>query len=62
MIIHDNPQTQVLNVDTGAVAIDANNLPEQLQTNLGEDLWDMWQQAGLEPINWPSLLDDIHEG
>ncbi|KAL5360768.1 hypothetical protein BJX96DRAFT_184778 [Aspergillus floccosus] len=25
----------------------------------GEDLWEMWQQAGLEPMIWPSVLDRL---
>lgn len=59
MVVSDNaPQVNVDAAEPG----DAGNLPEQPQSNLGEDLWDMWQQAGLEPINWPSLLDDIHQG
>lgn len=40
---------------------DANNLSEQLPS-LGEDLWDMWQQAGLEPINWLGLPDELPPG
>lgn len=32
---------------------------QQLQTRLAEDIWGMWRQAGLEPINWPSLPDDL---
>ena len=40
---------------------DDSNLPGQIQGSLGEDLWEMWQQAGLEPLNWPSLLEDICE-
>lgn len=40
---------------------DEGSLPVQIQGNLGEDLWEMWQQAGLEPLNWPSLLEDICE-
>lgn len=34
---------------------------EQLQSNLGGDLWEMWQQAGLEPIIWPGPLDGAYE-
>ena len=59
IILSDNTHSQSINVDTSTVTTDANNLPEQLQNNLGDDLWDMWQQAGLEPLNWPSLLDDM---
>lgn len=40
--------------------MDANNLgPEQLQNHLGEDLWEMWQQAGMEPMIWSNLLENI---
>lgn len=38
------------------------DVPDQLHNNLGEDLWEMWQQAGLEPIIWPNLMDDLEEG
>lgn len=26
-------------------------------TNLDEDIWGMWRQAGLDPINWPIFPD-----
>lgn len=40
--------------------MDANTFaPEQLQSHLGEDLWEMWHQAGLEPMVWSNLLDTI---
>ena len=29
----------------------------QMYNNLEEDIWGMWRQAGLEPINWPSFPD-----
>lgn len=35
--------------------------PEQLHNNLGGDLWEMWQQAGLEPIVWPGPLDGVYD-
>lgn len=41
--------------------LDLNGLPDQSQ-NLGEDLWEMWQQAGLESLVWPGFLDDVYEG
>jgi hypothetical protein len=51
-----------MNVDTGATtAVNNSILPDQMQANLGEGLWDIWQQAGLEPINWASLLDDMND-
>ncbi|KAJ5223048.1 uncharacterized protein N7469_009288 [Penicillium citrinum] len=33
---------------------------QQMQSNLGGDLWEMWQQAGLEPIVWPGPLDGVY--
>lgn len=53
-------QSQPLNADFNS---NAPNMPDdgQIQGNIGEDLWEMWQQAGLEPLNWPSLLEDIPE-
>lgn len=56
LILTDNAQPQGMNVDTSAMTADAN-MSEQLQNNMGEDLWEMWQQAGLEPINWPQMVD-----
>jgi hypothetical protein len=41
-----------------AVVIDANNLTEHLQSNGEGDLWEIWQQAGLDPIFYSSLFDD----
>lgn len=63
IILSDNPKPHNRNVDTGAAAAADNNsiLPEQMHANLGEGLWDIWQQAGLEPINWSSLLDDMND-
>ncbi|KAL7940884.1 hypothetical protein V8C42DRAFT_336380 [Trichoderma barbatum] len=63
IILSDNLKSQYRNVDTGAATAADNNsiLPDQMHANLGEGLWDIWQQAGLEPINWSSLLDDMSE-
>ncbi|KAI5458318.1 hypothetical protein BGZ63DRAFT_61585 [Mariannaea sp. PMI_226] len=62
IILSDNTQPQPMNVETSAATTDATNLQEQFPSHLGEDLWDMLQQAGLEPINWPNLMDDTHAG
>jgi hypothetical protein len=35
----------------------ANMAETQMYNNLEEDIWGMWRQAGLEPINWPSFPD-----
>ncbi|KAL2862748.1 uncharacterized protein BJX67DRAFT_365692 [Aspergillus lucknowensis] len=62
LILSGNMQAQAhgTNGDTGATMTDTSNLPpEQLQSHLGEDLWEMWQQAGLEPMIWSNLLDDL---
>ncbi|OJJ05894.1 hypothetical protein ASPVEDRAFT_154023 [Aspergillus versicolor CBS 583.65] len=64
LILSGNTQAQTNNPsssnDSSAIFMDANNFaPEQLQNHLGEDLWEMWQQAGLEPMIWSNLLDTI---
>lgn len=46
--------------DAGVAIAEANPVhTEQAQNALGEDLWEMWQEAGLEPMVWPSVLDEI---
>jgi hypothetical protein len=35
----------------------ANANGTQNYTDLDEDIWGMWRQAGLEPINWPVFPD-----
>jgi hypothetical protein len=62
-ILSDNPRSQYRNVNTGAATAADNNsiLPDQMHTDLGEGLWDVWQQAGLEPIHWSSLLDNLND-
>lgn len=62
IVITGNAQTERMNCDGGASVMDANNIPEQLHSNLEEGLWEMWQQAGLDPIGWPSMFDDINDG
>lgn len=54
-------QTNNSNCGHGSVVTSALDTSEQLQSNLGGDLWEMWQQAGLEPIVWPGPLDNIYE-
>jgi hypothetical protein len=46
---------------TSAVMMDAINLPAQQQSNKELDLWEIWQQAGLDTF-WPSLFEDTYEG
>ncbi|KAL4874307.1 hypothetical protein BJY04DRAFT_226175 [Aspergillus karnatakaensis] len=49
-----DPQITNANANTNILPAD------QLQSHhLGEDLWEMWQQAGLEPMIWSNLLDDL---
>lgn len=63
LVLSGNVQGQKTNSGTSAVMTEANQPPsEHLQSQLEEDLWEMWQQAGLEPMIWPSLLDDMYEG
>jgi hypothetical protein len=56
IVMSDNMQTQRMNVT------DTNNLPEQLHSGGEVDLWQIWQQAGLDPIFYPSLFDDTYVG
>ncbi len=51
LILTDNTQVQGISVDSSAVTADVN-MSEQPQNTMGDDLWEMWHQAGLEPINW----------
>ncbi|OAA81683.1 hypothetical protein LEL_01228 [Akanthomyces lecanii RCEF 1005] len=51
LILTDSTQAQGINSDSSAMTADVD-MSEQLQNTMGEDLWELWQQAGLEPINW----------
>ncbi|CAI7649906.1 unnamed protein product [Penicillium manginii] len=51
-----NPNCESVSMGTGSL-----DLSEPLQSNLGGDLWEMWQQAGLEPIIWPGPLDGVYD-
>ncbi len=51
LILTDSTQAQGINSDSSAMTADVD-MSEQLQNTIGEDLWELWQQAGLEPINW----------
>lgn len=62
IILSGNMHVQRANGGASAVVTDANNLPEQLQGNGEADLWEIWQQAGLDPIFYPSLFDATYEG
>jgi hypothetical protein len=63
LILSGNAQAQNINANASSVMQSTSNLPsEQTQNHLGEDLWEMWQQAGLGPMIWPNLLDDMYEG
>jgi hypothetical protein len=47
------------NSNPSSMFTDANAFaPEQLHSHLGGDLWEMWQEAGLEPMIWSNLLDN----
>lgn len=61
IIISGNMQGQRTNYE-GVAMLDSNDMPDQLHGNLEEGLWEMWQQAGLDPIGWPSMFDDMNEG
>lgn len=44
----------------GSAGTAVNNiLPGQLQSNGEGDLWEIWQQAGLDPIFYSNLFDDM---
>ncbi|KAL3467845.1 hypothetical protein BJX64DRAFT_273822 [Aspergillus heterothallicus] len=44
--------------NTNAVMPETNLGPDLQSHHLGDDLWEMWQQAGLEPMIWSNILDD----
>ncbi|KAK9852794.1 hypothetical protein MYU51_008045 [Penicillium brevicompactum] len=55
-----NAQFHAGGSDAGVAIAEANPVHTgQAQNALGDDLWEMWQEAGLEPMVWPSLLDEI---
>ena len=55
-----NTQTQRMNGEASIVMTDTSIQPEQVQSNLEENLWEMWQQAGLEPTIWSSLPNGFY--
>ncbi|CAI7599506.1 unnamed protein product [Penicillium pancosmium] len=61
--IISSSETQIhsSNCDNMSMATGTLDPSEQLQSNLGGDLWEMWQQAGLEPIIWPGPLDGVYD-
>ncbi|KAL5335167.1 hypothetical protein BJX70DRAFT_410728 [Aspergillus crustosus] len=50
-----------ITTDTNNILSSTDHLQNQSHHNLEEDLWEMWQQAGLEPMIWSNsnILDDI---
>ncbi|KAL3495749.1 hypothetical protein BJX62DRAFT_222394 [Aspergillus germanicus] len=67
LIMSSSTQTQVQAQlqgvgNTSAVMPDTNLGPEFQSHHLGDDLWEMWQQAGLEPMIWSNILDDNQLG
>lgn len=60
IILSGNAHMRVANGYPGGMSTDASHAPDSIQNNLGEDLWEMCQQAGFEATAWPSLLDDIY--
>lgn len=60
LILAGNAQGRDGSGDVGVSVRQADDIdPAQIQNNLGDDLWEMWQDAGLEPMVWPSLLDEM---
>lgn len=59
IILSGSTQANQTTASHSAVMENPNNITEQ-NGNLGGDLWEMWQQAGLEPMPWPNVLDDIY--
>lgn len=63
LILSGNTQAQNVNGNVSTVMTDASNLPSwQMQNHLGENLWEMWQQAGLGPMVCPDFVDEMYEG
>ncbi|KAJ5367216.1 hypothetical protein N7541_001157 [Penicillium brevicompactum] len=55
-----NAQSHGGDSDAAVAIAEANPVHTgQAQNALGDDLWEMWQEAGLEPMVWPSVLDEI---
>ncbi|KAJ5247192.1 hypothetical protein N7468_002175 [Penicillium chermesinum] len=59
IILSGNTQARATENGHSAV-VEHPSHPHEQQGNLGGDLWEMWQQAGLEPMPWPNVLDDIY--
>lgn len=63
LVLARNTQEHSGNSNTGVAIADVDPIHiEQTQNNLGEDLWEMWQEAGLEPMAWPNVLDEMFGG
>jgi hypothetical protein len=58
IVLSGNIQAQRMNSGANAVETDANGLPEQLQGNWEAELWEIWQQAGLDSMFYPGMFDD----
>jgi hypothetical protein len=58
IVLAGNMQAQRLNSDGNVVVTDVNNQPEQLQNTGEAELWEIWQQAGLDSMFYPGLFDD----
>lgn len=52
-------QSQRVDVDSDIVVPDSTTQPMALQQNNWEaELWDVWQQAGLDSMFYPGVFDD----
>lgn len=59
LILAESTRGQEMEVDTGEIITDMS-ASDQLPNTMGEDLWELWQQAGLEPINW-QVADFVYD-
>lgn len=60
IVLSGNVQAQRMNDGTNAAVADAGNVPEQLQNNGEADLFEIWQQAGLDSTFYLGLFDDTY--
>jgi hypothetical protein len=59
IVLSGNMQAQRMNSGANAVVTDPNSPPpEQLQSYWEAELWEIWQQAGLDSMFYPGMFDD----
>jgi hypothetical protein len=59
IVLSGNMQGQRMSGGTSEVVTDAN-LPAELHNSWESELWEIWQQAGLDSTFYPSLFEDTY--